>query len=134
MNENIHISPDEFRVAEEEAQVVSADAYIHNFTVPYTYEERTFKTLTFDFGKLTGNDDIAIEAELLALGKPVVVAEMSGEYLYRMAARACIELIGADVIKAMPLRDSRQIRNRARSFLLRSGSGATTASGSESNA
>lgn len=122
MSNEITIDPAEFRTAEEEARAMSADAYVHTFSAPWTFEERTYDTLTFDFGKLTGNDDIAIEAELQALGKPVMVAEMSGEYLYRMAARACTEKIGADAIKAMPLRESRKIRNKARSFLLRSGS------------
>ena len=117
----VSISPEEFAVAEKDA-AVDVDTYVHNFTEPFTYEGRTYETLTFEFGKLTGVDDVAIENELQALGKPVVVAEMSGEYLVRMAARACTEKIGADVFKAMPLKEFRRIRNKARSFLLRSGS------------
>ena len=86
-----------------------------------TFEGRTYDTLTFDFSKLSGDDDIAIENELQALGKPVVVAEMSGEYQIRLAARACKERLGVDAFTAMPLRDFRRIRNRARSFLLSAG-------------
>lgn len=117
----ININADEFAVAEDEA-INSTDLYTHKFSEPFTYEEKTYAELTFDFGKLTGTDDIAIENELMALGKPVMVAEMSGEYLARMAARACTEKVGVDIFKAMSLRDFRKIRNRARSFLLRSGS------------
>jgi hypothetical protein len=50
-----------------------------------------------------------------------VVAEMSGEYQIRLAARACKERLGVDAFTAMPLRDFRRIRNRARSFLLSAG-------------
>ena len=85
------------------------------------FEGRTYDTLTFDFSKLSGDDDIAIENELQALGKPVVVAEMSGEYQIRLAARACKERLGVDAFTAMPLRDFRRIRNRVRSFLLSAG-------------
>ena len=52
----------------------------------------------------------------------MIVAEMSGEYLLRMAARACSVKISADDLAAMPLGDYNKIRSRARSFLLRSGS------------
>ena len=78
--------------------------------------------MDFDFNKLTGQDSLSIENELQALGKPVIVAEMSGEYLIRMAARACSVKISADDLAAMPLGDYNKIRSRARSFLLRSGS------------
>ena len=96
-------------------------SYVHTFDTPFTFEGRIYDTLTFDFGKLSGDDDIAIENELQALGKPVVVAEMSGEYQIRLAARACKERLGVDAFTAMPLRDFRRIRNRARSFLLSAG-------------
>lgn len=121
-NDTVIINPAEFNAAETEAAVIDADTYVHNFDEPFIYEGRTFEQLVFNFGKLTGADDIAIENELQALGKPVVVAEMSGEYLVRMACRACTEKVGADVFTAMKLRDFRKIRNKARSFLLRSGS------------
>ncbi len=116
----VEINPEELKTAEEEA-ALSADTYVHEFRKPFTFEDRTYETLTFEFGRLTGNDDIAIEAELQAIGKPIVVAEMSGDYLVRMAARACTEKIGADMLKALPMQEFRAIRNKARSFLLRSG-------------
>lgn len=93
--------------------------YTHIFTTPYTCGEKIYETMDFDFGKLTGADCLAIEAEMQALGKPLIAPEFSGEFLVRMAARA--GGIGSDVLMAMPMTDYNRIRNRARSFLLRSG-------------
>ena len=112
---------DALEAIQQEAVATKLSSYTHTFDAPFNYEGKTYNTLTFDFSKLSGDDDIAIEAELLALGKPVVVAEMSGEYQIRLAARACMEKLGVDVFTAMPLRDFRRIRNRARSFLLSAG-------------
>ena len=106
---------------QQEAVAGKLSGYTHTFDTPFTFEGRTYDTLTFDFGKLSGDDDIAIENELQALGEPVVAAEMSGEYQIRLAARACKERLGVDAFAAMPLRDFRRIRNRARSFLLSAG-------------
>ena len=101
---------------QQEAVAGKLSGYTHTFDTPFTFEGRTYDTLTFDFSKLSGDDDIAIENELQAL-----VAEMSGEYQIRLAARACKERLGVDAFTAMPLRDFRRIRNRARSFLLSAG-------------
>lgn len=119
-----HINQAEMDAAEEAALEI-CDTYTHIFKTPFTCligtEKRTFEQLTFEFNKLTGRDSIAIENELQSLGKPVIVAEMSGEYLIRMAARACSEKISADDLVSVPLADYNKIRSRARSFLLRSG-------------
>ena len=88
---------------QQEAVAGKLSGYTHTFDTPFTFEGRTYDTLTFDFSKLSGDDDIAIENELQALGKPVVVAEMSGEYQIRLAARACKERLGVDAFTAMPL-------------------------------
>lgn len=115
-------------VVKEETELETSEAetgigtYTHEFRTPFTYEGKTYERLTFDFEKLTGRDSLAIEAELSARGKVVMAPEFSGEFLSRMAARACTEKIGADVIAALPFADFNRIRNRARSFLLRSGS------------
>ena len=125
---NVSIDPAAFAVAEQEAASHKNDigVYTHIFKKPFTClvgtEEKTFEQLDFDFNKLTGQDSLSIENELQALGKPVIVAEMSGEYLLRRAARACSVKISADDLAAMPLGDYNKIRSRARSFLLRSGS------------
>ncbi|MBR2941843.1 MAG: hypothetical protein IKB82_00440 [Clostridia bacterium] len=124
----VSIDPAAFAAAEQEAAAPKNDigTYTHVFKTPFFCtigtEQRSFDQLTFDFNKLTGRDSLAIENELQALGKPVIVAEMSGEYLIRMAARACTEKIGADDLAMAPLADYNKIRSRARSFLLRSGS------------
>ena len=120
------ISEAEMDAAEKEAASMGDfTSYTHTFKRPFTCligkDQRTFEELTFDFDKLTGRDSIAIENELQSLGKPVIVAEMSGEYLIRMAARACSEKISADDLTSVPLADYNKIRSRARSFLLRSG-------------
>ena len=112
---------DAFEKIQQEAADTPVSSYTHVFSNPFTYEGRTFERLTFDFSKLSGNDDLAIENELQALGKPVIVAEMSGDYQIRLAARACTEKLGVDVFMSMPLRDFHRIRNRARSFLLSAG-------------
>lgn len=114
------INAEEFAVAEKEA-ANSMEVYTHTFAKPFEYEGKKHTELTFDWGSLTGEDSLAIENEMSALGKPLIAPEFSGEYLIRMAARACTTKIGSDVMSAMPLADYNKIRNKARSFLLRSG-------------
>ena len=115
---------------EEQAKAagVGTGAYTHIFRKPFSYEGRTYEELTFDWESLTGNDSLAIENEVVARGKTLVVPAYTGEYLVGMAARACTErsedgrrVIGTDVIRAMPLGDFQKICNRARNFLLRAG-------------
>lgn len=115
------VDASEFSVAEQEASV-STYAFTYTFPVPFTYEGKTYESLTFDWGKLTGNDALTIENEMQAMGKPVIVPEFSGEYLIRMAARACTEKVGNDVLRAMPISAYNKVRGAARSFLLKSGS------------
>lgn len=119
-NVNTKVDAEEFAVAEQEA-INSTETYVHKFERPFTYEDKTYKELTFEFGSLTGMDSLAIENEMSALGKALIAPEFSGEYLVRMAARSCTAKIGIDVMSAMPLADYNKIRNKARSFLLRSG-------------
>ena len=64
------------------------------------------------------------------MNKPVIVPTFSGQYLIRMAARACTTTlttadgkkrrVGADVIQALPIGDYNRIRSKARTFLLAS--------------
>ena len=77
------IDAEEFSVAEKSAEE-SAYTYIHKFKTPFAYEGKTYEELTFDWGKLTGDDGLAIENEMQQLGKPVIVPTFSGEYLVRM--------------------------------------------------
>lgn len=113
------INADAFAAAENEAEN-AAYTYVHHFAQPFEYDGETYDELSFDWGKLTGKDGLAIEAELQSLGKPVIIATLSGEYLIRMAARACDKPIGADAFEQMRLSDYNKIRSSARSFLLKS--------------
>ena len=118
-NGTVIIDADEFSVAEKEAET-SGYTYTHVFHKPFVYMGKTINELTFEWGSLTGQDALSIEAELQAIGKPSVVPAFSGEYKIRMAARACTKTIGADAFEQMPLYDFNRITDRARSFLLKS--------------
>ena len=112
------------------AEEGNASAYVHKLKKPFTFEGCTIEELSFDFDRLTGNDSLAIEDELQSMNKPVIVPTFSGQYLIRMAARACTTTlttpdgktrrIGADVIQALPIGDYNRIRSKARTFLLAS--------------
>lgn len=118
------------RRAGRQGRADSVSVYTHKFKKPVTFEGCTFDELTFDFGRLTGNDSLAIEDEMEAMNKPVIVPTFSGQYLTRVAARACTTMltssdgkqrrVGADVIMALPISDYSRIRGRARTFLLKS--------------
>ena len=122
----------EFAAAEAAAKAKQENdsAYVHKLKKPFTFEGCTIEELSFDFDRLTGNDSLAIEDELQSMNKPVIVPTFSGQYLIRMAARACTTTlttpdgkarrIGADVIQALPIGDYNRIRSKARTFLLAS--------------
>jgi len=113
------IDEEEFAVAEKEA-AESEFVYIHKFRKPFEYQGKTYNELTFDWDKLTGKDGLAIENEMQAIGKVVIVPQFSGEYLIRFAAKACAESIGSDAFEYMKIADYNKIRSAARSFLLKS--------------
>jgi hypothetical protein len=113
-----HVDPDELAAALDETG--AAGSYTHTFKSPFAYMGKEYAELRFDWDSLTGNDALNIEAEMAALGKPVVVPAFSGDYLIRMAAKACAVQIGADAFGLMKLSDYNRIRTAARSFLLTS--------------
>lgn len=100
-------------------QEMDITTYTHRFKKPFTWEGRTYEELTFDWGKLTGSDYLAVENEMLAQGKTLVTPEFSGDFLMGIAARACTSQMNVQTLKKMPLRNFRAILGRARSFLLR---------------
>ena len=116
--ENMIIDNEEFEAAKKEAET-SKDVFTLKFKTPIKYNEEEYHTLTFDFDKLTGNDDLEIEDELTSLNIVLVAPAFSGQYLIRMAAKACKEPIGSDLIKNLPLKYYSKIRSAARSFLLK---------------
>lgn len=117
--EETYVDEKEVEIAQEEAKN-SPDTFIIYFKKPIKYNDVELEKLEFDFDKLTGEDGLNIENELNTIGRPAVVPAFSGEYLIRMAARACTTKIGPDIFNTMRLSDYNKIRSAARSFLLRS--------------
>ena len=111
------VNEKEMQAAEKEART-STTTYTHKFATPFEFEGKTYENLTFVWGTLTGNDFLAIEAEIAAMGKALISPEFSSEFLVRMASRACTAELGSDAITALPIGDFNRIRGRARSFLL----------------
>lgn len=93
--------------------------YVHEFKKPYTYEDKTYTKLVFDFEKLIGDDLVAIENEMAAVGEFALSPEISTSFLYRLAARTAG--VGSDVIAHLPIRDFGKIKNKSRDFLVSTG-------------
>lgn len=116
--------------AEEEARRGDdAGTYTHTFLKPFSYRGSTIEELTFDWGRLSGDDHLEIEDELLRRGKTLVTPEFTSDFLWGMAVRACtlrddngVPALGRDAVRAMGMRDFQLICRKARSFLLRAGS------------
>lgn len=89
--------------------------YRHTFSQPFTWMEKTYETLDFNFGKLKGRDALAIYAELQAKGSFVVSPRMSQPYQVCLAAKACG--LGTDAFDEMPLQDFEMIIAKARNFI-----------------
>lgn len=94
-------------------------AYVHEFTKPYTYEDKTYTKMVFDFERLLGDDLVAIENEMAAVGEYALSPEISTSFLYRLAARAVG--VASDVIVHLPIRDFGKIKNKSRDFLISTG-------------
>ncbi len=119
-NQPAIIDPDAFAVANETANAMGEPVFVHKLTRPVTYNGKEYSELSFDWWSLTGADGLQIENEMQRLNKPVIVPALSGDYLIRMAARACAEQVGTDIFEQMALFDYNKIRSAARSFLLNS--------------
>lgn len=116
----VAVDEKELEAAREEAQKTDVAHLTVELKKPVTYNGKEYTELSFDFDALTGKDGLAIEDELNRLGKALIVPALSGEYLIRMAAKACTVKIGADIFDVLPLKDYNRIRSAARSFLLQS--------------
>jgi len=95
-----------------------SEVYVHRFAVPFEWEGKTYGSLTFNFGKLTGRDSLAAERELKAKGWISVVPHLDTQYKQAIAARACVEKLGTDAFEAMPLRDFNRIMGRVQGFFV----------------
>ena len=93
--------------------------YTHTFSKPVEIEGKQYKTLTFYFDSLTGEDIEAVEEELQDQNKYVLTPEISSAFQSTLAARAA--KVPADEIRRLPIRDYMQIKNKARNFLINMG-------------
>ena len=114
------VDPKEYDAAVEEAKTDNAPSYVHKFKKPFNYNGKDYSELAFNFDDLTGEDSLAVEAELHAKGMMLVAPTFNGEYLTRIASRACTENIGIDGFKRMRIVDFERIRSRTRNFLMAS--------------
>lgn len=85
---------------------------------PLTYEGKVYNELSFDFDTLTGKDSLAVERELSLRGIQVAVPAFSGEYIIRIAAKACTSRVGSDAFELMSLKDYNRLRSKVRNFLM----------------
>ena len=106
--------------AVEAPQNKPADAhsmnYTHTFNPPIEITGKQYKSLTFYFERLTGEDVEAVELELQQRNIIVLDATVSSAFQCGIAARA--SGIGADEIARLPLRHYLKIKNAARDFLV----------------
>ena len=106
---------------------INFETYKHPLTKPFNYEGTTFEMLEFDWTILTGQDSLAIEAELAKKQKTLVNALWSEDYLAGMAVRACTwrgqvgQRISTGMLEALPIADFLKICSQARFFLIASG-------------
>ena len=106
--------------AADAAQNAPQDAhsmnYTHTFNPPVEIMGKQYKSLTFYFEELTGEDVEAVELELQQRNIIVLDASVSSAFQSGIAARA--SGIGADEIARLPLRHYLKIKNAARDFLV----------------
>ena len=106
--------------AAEVAQNAPKDAhgmnYTHTFNPPVEITGTQYKSLTFYFERLTGEDVEAVELELQQRNIIVLDASVSSAFQCGIAARA--SGIAADDLARLPLRHYLKIKNAARDFLV----------------
>ena len=103
---------------EQEREDYGAEVYVHEFTVPFEWEGKTYGSLHFNFGRLTGRDALAAERDLKAEGWISVVPHLDTRYKQQIAARACEEKLGTDAFEAMGIRDFNRIMGRVQGFFI----------------
>ena len=80
---------------------------------------KQYKTMTFYFDRLTGEDIEAVEQEMQDMGKYALSPEISSVFQCMLAARAA--KVGSDEIRRFPVADYMKIKNKARDFLTGAG-------------
>lgn len=122
------IDEKELEAAQKEAEKAGSMEFVHVLKKPFTFEGHTMTELRFDFSSLTGEDALAIEDELAARGKQVIVPAFNGHFLICLAARACTTTFpapgggdwrpGADALKKLPIGEFNRIRSKTRNFFM----------------
>lgn len=106
--------------AAEAPQDKPADAhsmnYVHTFNPPVEITGTQYKSLTFYFERLTGEDVEAVELELQQRNIIVLDATISSAFQSTIAARAA--RIPSDELRLLPMADYMRIKNAARDFLV----------------
>ena len=87
---------------------------------PINYDGTEYDEFSFDFDGLTGKDSLAVERELATRGIQVAVPAFSGEYIIRIAAKACTVPVGYDAFEKLSLKDYNRLRGKVRNFLMAS--------------
>lgn len=106
-------------MADKKVEKEQSQNYTHTFKKPVEIEGKQYKTMTFYFERLTGDDIEAIEAELQDQNKYVLSPEISSVFQSMLAARAAN--VASDEIRRLPLGDYMKIKNKARNFLVSTG-------------
>jgi len=100
----------------------------------FSYEGKTYKTLTFDWKKLTGKDFAQAEWEMsVENNRLLAFAPNDGDFIMRLAVRASVEGISKQALEALPLHYYNLVRMAGRVFLLMPESQAEKAYGSINN-
>ena len=90
--------------------------YVHTFNPPVEITGTQYKSLTFYFERLTGEDVEAVELELQQRNIIVLDASISSAFQSTIAARAA--RIPSDELRLLPMADYMRIKNAARDFLV----------------
>ncbi|MEC0092502.1 phage tail assembly protein [Paenibacillus macquariensis] len=106
---------------EENISVNEVGGRAYKLSRPFTYEDKEYKEIKFDFEKLTGDDIIACESEMYeVVGSSDVLTMMMKEthpgYQTVIAAKAAS--LHFRIIKAMPAKDFIRVTKMAQRFLL----------------
>lgn len=103
-----------------QAKKDSKDSFTLTMKKPFEWDGKTFDTLTFNWGKLTGKDFFNIEQEINAEGFAVITPEFSTKFIMYMAVRACEQPLTTDALSGLPIKAFNRIRSKARNFLMSS--------------
>ena len=90
----------------------------YTFKEPVTYGDKTYESMTFDFGTVTVADTIEADRAMRnASSVFVLVKDYNAEYAINIAARCCNERVDAAFFRALPYPDYEAIRRAVRDFL-----------------